>query len=78
MILNVPADIARRMVCEWGMSKLGPLAFEKRSGGSIFGNAVWSPRSQRILESKAEEIDQEVSKFINEGYATAVKDLNGF
>jgi len=68
-------EIARRMVCEWGMSKLGPLAFEKRSGEVFLGMQYGHTGHKDYSESKAEEIDAEVSKIINEGYTIAVRIL---
>lgn len=64
-------DIARRMVCEWGMSeKLGPLSYEKREGPVYLGmqNSV----QKEYSDSKAEEIDREVYALINNGYQTAL------
>ena len=65
-------DIARRMVCEWGMSeKLGPLAYEKREGPVFLGMSNGATRE--YSESKAEEIDAEVLKFDDPGYKMAKK-----
>ncbi len=65
-------DIARRMVCEWGMSeKLGPLAYEKR-GGPVFMGMNNSEPANSYSEAKAEEIDREVSSIIHTGYALAL------
>lgn len=69
-------DIARRMVCEWGMSKLGPLAFEKRSDPVFMGMQYGQAPHKDYSEAKAQEIDAEVSKIINNGYAQAVQILN--
>jgi cell division protease FtsH len=67
-------DISRRMVCEWGMSeKLGPLAYEKREGPVFLG--MNSNSSPHYSESKAEEIDAEVYRFVNNGYVLAKKIL---
>lgn len=67
-------DIARRMVCEWGMSeKLGPLAYEKREGPVFLGMS--SGTSREYSDSKAEEIDREVFRFVNDGYERAKKIL---
>ncbi|MEK2645434.1 ATP-dependent zinc metalloprotease FtsH [Bdellovibrio sp. BCCA] len=71
-------DIARRMVCEWGMSKLGPLAFEKRGGEVFLGMQYGHQGHKDYSESKAEEIDAEVSKFIDHGYETAVRILTDY
>ena len=68
-------DIARRMVCEWGMSeKLGPLAYEKREGPVFLG--MQSSGNPQYSESKAEEIDAEVFRFVNGGYEKAKKILS--
>ncbi|MBK7963588.1 MAG: ATP-dependent zinc metalloprotease FtsH [Bdellovibrionales bacterium] len=64
-------EMARRMVCEWGMSeKLGPLAYEKREG-PVFLGMQYGSKNREYSESKAEEIDNEVSRIINEGYQKA-------
>ena len=63
-------EIARRMVCEWGMSRLGPLAFEKREG-PVFLGMQYGQTSKDYSDTKALEIDTEVAKFITDGYATA-------
>ena len=34
------SDIARKMVCEWGMSELGPLAFGKKEEAIFLGTRV--------------------------------------
>jgi cell division protease FtsH len=68
-------DIARRMVCEWGMSeKLGPLAYERREGPVFLG--MQSNESRGFSESTAQEIDAEVRKFVNEGHERALKILS--
>lgn len=67
--------IARRMVCEWGMSeKLGPLAYEKGEG-PVFLGMQYGQKSKDYSEAKAEEIDTEVSRIIDEGYKKAFKIL---
>jgi cell division protease FtsH len=67
-------DIARRMVCEWGMSeKMGPLAYEKREGPVFLGMAQNAGRE--YSENKAEQIDAEVFRFVTEGYAKALNIL---
>jgi cell division protease FtsH len=63
-------DIARRMVCEWGMSeKLGPLAYEKREGPVFLG--MQSGPAKEYSEAKAEEIDTEVYNIVTGGYLRA-------
>ena len=54
-------DIARKMVCEWGMSeKLGPLAYERDNGPVFLGMNHSGQPEGAYSEKVAEEIDQEV------------------
>lgn len=70
-------DIARRMVCEWGMSeKLGPLSYEKSEGPVFMGMNYGGNKSKEYSESKAEEIDAEVFAIIDHGYKAALSVLN--
>ncbi len=69
-------DIARRMVCEWGMSdRLGPLAYEKSQSPVFLGMNYGSNTQRDYSDAKAAEIDKEVFSFIDAGYKTAVKIL---
>lgn len=70
-------EIARKMVCEWGMSRLGPLAFEKREG-PVFLGMQYGHTSKDYSDSKAQEIDAEVAKIISDGYTKAVKILTDY
>ncbi len=65
-------EIARKMVCEWGMSeKLGPLAYEKRDT-PVFLGMNYSGSSQRdYSDAKAQEIDKEVYALVMGGYEKA-------
>ncbi len=65
-------SLARKMVCEWGMSPLGPLAYEK-SDGPVFQGMSYGQKSKDYSESKAQEIDAEISRIINEGYRKAME-----
>jgi cell division protease FtsH len=67
-------SMARRMVCEWGMSPLGPLAFEKNEG-PVFLGMGYGQKAKEYSEAKAQEIDKEISKIINTGYERAMKIL---
>ncbi|PIT98702.1 MAG: cell division protein FtsH [Bdellovibrionales bacterium CG10_big_fil_rev_8_21_14_0_10_45_34] len=63
-------EIARKMVCEWGMSdKLGPLSYEKTEGPVFLG--MNQGKSRDFSESTAQEIDQEIRKLITEGHQKA-------
>jgi cell division protease FtsH len=64
-------DVARKMVCEWGMSeKLGPLAYEKNDG-PVFLGMQNGGSNKEYSDSKAEEIDREVHRIIMDGYNKA-------
>ena len=61
-------QIARAMVCEYGMSeKLGPLAYGGEES-SIFLGRDYNQRSQDYSEQTAREIDQEVRNLIQVQY----------
>lgn len=65
-------ELARRMVCEWGMSdKLGPLAYEKREGPVFLG--MQSAPQRDYSDSKAQEIDLEVFQLVKGGHDKAVE-----
>src|SRR4051794_19224208 len=58
-------DIARRMVCEFGMSSLGPLAYRTP------GNPWETDRGVGISEATAQRVDEEVRSLVMHGYETA-------
>jgi len=58
-------DIARRMVCEVGMSALGPLAYRTP------GNPWETDRGAGISEATAQRVDEEVRELVMRGYETA-------
>jgi cell division protease FtsH len=55
-------DIAQHMVCEWGMSDLGPLAYRKP------GNSFEADRSHAVSEATAQRVDEEIRKVVMSGY----------
>ena len=62
-------DMARKMVCEWGMSDLGPMTFGKKEEQIFLGREIAQHRD--YSEDTAIKIDQEVRKLVNAGYTTA-------
>ncbi len=62
-------EMARKMVCEWGMSDLGPMTFGKKEEQIFLGREIAQHRD--YSEDTAIKIDQEVRKLVNAGYATA-------
>jgi cell division protease FtsH len=59
-------EIARRMVCQWGMSDLGPLTFGERDDLIFLGRELTAHKN--FSEKTAEMIDEEVKKIINRNY----------
>jgi cell division protease FtsH len=68
-------EIARKMVCEWGMSQLGPLTFGKKEEQIFLGREISQHRD--YSEETAREIDAEVRHFIDAAYKTAFDVLDG-
>jgi len=60
--------IARKMVCEWGMSeKIGPMAFGEKEGGEVFlGRDMGHVKN--YSEATAVDIDNEIRRIVNENY----------
>ena len=55
-------DIAQHMVCEWGMSSLGPLAFRKP------GSAFESEKHHTMSEATAQRVDDEIRNIVMDAY----------
>jgi len=65
-------ELARKMVCEWGMSdELGPLAFGKESEEIFIGREI--ARSKNYSEQTALLIDSETSRIVKEASDRAEK-----
>ncbi|HHU56201.1 MAG TPA: ATP-dependent zinc metalloprotease FtsH [Acholeplasmataceae bacterium] len=67
-------QIARKMVAEYGMSKLGPIQYEKPSGSVFLGRDYMIDKN--FSDQVALEIDHEVRAIINECYQRAKNVLN--
>jgi cell division protease FtsH len=68
--LERATDLARRMVCEWGMSTtMGPLTFGKKEEQIFLGREI--AQHQDYSEDTALRIDQEVKRFVTDNYARA-------
>ncbi|MGI8494383.1 MAG: ATP-dependent zinc metalloprotease FtsH [Pyrinomonadaceae bacterium] len=67
-------ELARSMVCEYGMSKLGPLTFGKKEEQIFLGREISQHRD--YSEDTAIKIDQEVQKIITDQYERARQILN--
>jgi cell division protease FtsH len=67
-------DLARKMVCEWGMSDLGPLSFGKKEEQIFLGREIAQHRD--YSEETAIRIDEQVKKLVQGGYDTAAQILD--
>jgi cell division protease FtsH len=60
--------IARKMVCEWGMSdRLGPLTFGEKEGGEVFLGRDFG-HVKNYSEATAVAIDEEIRRIVEENY----------
>ncbi len=67
-------NIARKMVCEWGMSDVvGPMTFGKKNEEIFLGREIQSQRD--YSEEMAKTIDEEVVKIVRKAQLTANKIL---
>jgi cell division protease FtsH len=65
-------ELARKMVCEWGMSdELGPLAFGQKDEQIFLGREFAQHRDSS--EDTAVRIDKEIRKIVSENYERAKK-----
>ena len=63
-------ELARKMVCEWGMSdKLGPLTFGRKEEQIFLGKEF--SRHRDFSEETALSIDSEIHRIVMEGYQQA-------
>ena len=68
--LERATEMARRMVCEWGMSDaMGPLTFGKKEEQIFLGREI--AQHQDYSEDTALKIDQEVKRFVTSNYDRA-------
>jgi cell division protease FtsH len=68
------SDMARKMVCEYGMSRLGPLTFGKKEEQIFLGREIAQHRD--FSEETARQIDGEVRSLVDEAYRSAYEILN--
>ncbi|HTV06184.1 MAG TPA: ATP-dependent zinc metalloprotease FtsH [Acidobacteriaceae bacterium] len=67
-------DLARKMVCEYGMSRLGPLTFGKKEEQIFLGREIAQHRD--FSEETARQIDGEVRSLVDEAYRSAYNILD--
>jgi cell division protease FtsH len=62
-------ELSRKMVCEFGMSRLGPLTFGKKEEQIFLGREISQHRD--FSEETARQIDSEVRMLVDNGYQAA-------
>ncbi len=68
-------DLARKMVCNWGMSEeMGPLTFGKAEEQIFLGREIATHKN--YSEDTAKKIDREMSRIVTENYERAKKLLS--
>lgn len=68
-------EIARKMVCEWGMSeKMGPVTFGKKDESIFLGRDM--AMHKNFSEATAVEIDNEIRRIVDQNYSRVVKMLS--
>ena len=68
-------ELARKMVCEWGMSDvMGPLTYGKKEEQIFLGKEM--SRHKDYSEETAKKIDKEISRIVKENYEAAKKLLS--
>ncbi|QYM80403.1 ATP-dependent zinc metalloprotease FtsH [Horticoccus luteus] len=63
--------IARHMVCDWGMSPLGPIAYGDNHDTVFLGREI--TRNEKYSEETARRIDEEIRRIIDEQYQRATQ-----
>ncbi len=67
-------ELARKMVCEFGMSRLGPMTYGKKEEQIFLGREIAQHRD--FSEDTAKQIDIEVRNFVDTAYQEAYNVLN--
>ena len=67
-------EIARKMVCQWGMSEIvGPLSIGKKDEEVFVGRGYGAGEAHS--EKVAQDVDSEISQLVKDGYDKALKVL---
>jgi cell division protease FtsH len=61
--------LARHMVCDWGMTELGPIAYGDNHDTVFLGREI--SRTESYSEATAQKIDAQIRKIVDEQYARA-------
>lgn len=69
--IKMATKMARRMVCDWGMSPLGPVAFGENQDHIFLGKEI--SRNQNFSEDTARRIDDAIHTIVQDEYKRAQK-----
>ncbi len=72
--IDKATNLAHSMVCDWGMSKLGPLRFGKKEGEVFLGRDI--SQEKEYSDNTATSIDAEIKHFVTSNYDRAKKLLS--
>jgi cell division protease FtsH len=67
--IKMATKIARHMVCDWGMSDLGPIAFGENQDHVFLGKEI--ARNENFSEATAQKIDAQIRAIIDAQYERA-------
>lgn len=67
--IKMATKMARHMVCDWGMTPLGPIAYGENQDHVFLGKEI--SRSQNYSPETAMRIDEEIRNIVEEGYGKA-------
>jgi cell division protease FtsH len=67
--IKMATNIARQMVCDWGMSELGPVALGENRDSIFLAREI--TRNQNYSEETAKRIDSEIRRIISEQFERA-------
>ncbi len=67
--------VARHMVCDWGMSELGPIAYGENQDTIFLGREI--NRNENYSEATAQKIDAVIREMVDEQYARAREIIQG-
>ncbi len=69
--IEVATQLARQMVCEWGMSALGPINFGAKQGEVFLGRDYNAGGAAEMSQSTAQRVDAEIRTLIEQNYDRA-------
>ena len=72
--IRMATKTARHMVCDWGMTDLGPVAYGENKDHIFLGQEI--ERSQNYSEATAQRIDKMIHGIVEEQYQRSLEILN--